>query len=270
MNKSQLVDAVAADSGLSKADAGRAVESVHRHGHQDAEKRRRGEHHRLRQVLGRQTGGASGREPAHRRAREDQSLEGAEVHGGRDAQAGRQPEKIGERAVGRRGRARDEAMTLVSELELPGFDYTDPSLQGRALSRGHARVQRPGLARLRALRATIVLDREAGEWWLRTRDAIFPGMTIAEIFDVREGPLYEQMQAQHPARQRPRPHAPAQPREPGAERARGRALPAGDALEFLRGSCGRAHGGRGRGRASCGASSSRPSPSPTRRRRSRW
>ncbi|HEV3320291.1 MAG TPA: cytochrome P450, partial [Solirubrobacteraceae bacterium] len=38
-----------------------------------------------------------------------------------------------------------------------------------------------------------VLDREAGEWWLRTREAIFPGMTIAEIFDVREGPLYEQM-----------------------------------------------------------------------------
>ena len=28
MNKSQLVDAVAADSGLTKADAGRAVESV--------------------------------------------------------------------------------------------------------------------------------------------------------------------------------------------------------------------------------------------------
>jgi DNA-binding protein HU-beta len=28
MNKSQLVDAVAADSGLSKADAGRAVDSV--------------------------------------------------------------------------------------------------------------------------------------------------------------------------------------------------------------------------------------------------
>ncbi len=40
----------------------------------------------------------------------------------------------------------------------------------------------------------IVLDREAGEWWLRTREAIFPGMTIAEIFDVREGPLREQME----------------------------------------------------------------------------
>jgi cytochrome P450 len=85
-------------------------------------------------------------------------------------------------------------MTLVSELELPGFDYTDPSLRGE---RFHETM--------RALRSDargwlasgpygyIVLDREAGEWFLRTRDAIFPGMTIADIFDVREGPLYEQM-----------------------------------------------------------------------------
>ena len=39
----------------------------------------------------------------------------------------------------------------------------------------------------------MALDREAGEFFLRTRSAIFPGMKIAEIFDVREGPLYEQM-----------------------------------------------------------------------------
>ena len=40
----------------------------------------------------------------------------------------------------------------------------------------------------------MVLDREAGEFFLRTRSAIFPGMKIAEIFGVTEGPLYEQMQ----------------------------------------------------------------------------
>ena len=39
----------------------------------------------------------------------------------------------------------------------------------------------------------MVLDREAGEYFLRTRSAIFPGMKIAEIFGVTEGPLYEQM-----------------------------------------------------------------------------
>src|SRR5262249_18488894 len=39
----------------------------------------------------------------------------------------------------------------------------------------------------------MVLDREAGEFFLRTRSAIFPGMKIAEIFEVSEGPLYEEM-----------------------------------------------------------------------------
>src|SRR6202034_359370 len=39
----------------------------------------------------------------------------------------------------------------------------------------------------------IVLEREAGELFLRTRSAIFPGLKIAEIFEVDEGPLYEEM-----------------------------------------------------------------------------
>ncbi len=39
----------------------------------------------------------------------------------------------------------------------------------------------------------MVLDHESGEFFLRTRSATFPGMKIAEIFDVSEGPLYEQM-----------------------------------------------------------------------------
>ena len=38
-----------------------------------------------------------------------------------------------------------------------------------------------------------MLDRESAEFFLRTRAAIFPGMKIAEIFGVTEGPLYEQM-----------------------------------------------------------------------------
>src|ERR1700726_1416202 len=63
-------------------------------------------------------------------------------------------------------------MKLASELELPSFDYTDPSLKGE---RFHEAMG------------------EAGEFFLRTRSAIFPGMKIAEIFGVTEGPLYEQM-----------------------------------------------------------------------------
>ncbi len=83
-------------------------------------------------------------------------------------------------------------MPRVEELELPTLDYTDPALRGE---RFHAAM--------RELRAQgwlaagpygyAVLDREAVELFLRTRSAVFPGMTIAEIFDVREGPLYEEM-----------------------------------------------------------------------------
>jgi cytochrome P450 len=83
-------------------------------------------------------------------------------------------------------------VTLVSELELPAFDYTDPSMRGE---RFHAAM--------RELRAQgwlasgpfgyIAVDREAAEFFLRTRAASFPGMKIAEIFGVSEGPLWEQM-----------------------------------------------------------------------------
>jgi cytochrome P450 len=83
-------------------------------------------------------------------------------------------------------------MALLSELELPTFDHTDPLLRGE---RFHARM-----AELRADGwlaqgpfGPVVLDRESGEFFLRTRSAIFPGMKIAEIFGVSEGPLYEQM-----------------------------------------------------------------------------
>lgn len=83
-------------------------------------------------------------------------------------------------------------MTQVSELELPSFDYTDPQMRG---ARFHASM--------RSLRAQgwlastplgyLVLDREACEHFLRTRNAVFPGMKIAEIFGVTEGALYEEM-----------------------------------------------------------------------------
>jgi hypothetical protein len=83
-------------------------------------------------------------------------------------------------------------MTLVTELELPEFDYTDPSLRGERFHAAMARVRDEGWL-ARGPFGYMVLDREAGEFFLRTRSATFPGMKIAEIFDVSEGPLYEQM-----------------------------------------------------------------------------
>jgi cytochrome P450 len=83
-------------------------------------------------------------------------------------------------------------MTLVDDLELPAFDYMDPSMRG---DRFHAAM---GELRSRGWLAKgpfgyVVLDRESAEFFLRSRAAIFPGMKIAEIFGVSEGPLYEQM-----------------------------------------------------------------------------
>jgi cytochrome P450 len=83
-------------------------------------------------------------------------------------------------------------MTLVTELRLPSLDYNDPQMRG---PRFHAAMRD---LREQGWLATgpygyVVLDREASELFLRTRKAIFPGMKIAEIFGVTEGPLYEEM-----------------------------------------------------------------------------
>jgi cytochrome P450 len=38
-----------------------------------------------------------------------------------------------------------------------------------------------------------VLDRESGEFFLRTKDAVFPGLTIAELFQISDGALHEEI-----------------------------------------------------------------------------
>src|SRR3954447_527523 len=83
-------------------------------------------------------------------------------------------------------------MALVTDLEVPQFDYLDPALRG---PRFHERM--------RELRAEswiaqsplgwFVLDREAVEFFLRSRKLTFPGMKVAEVFGVTDGPLYEEI-----------------------------------------------------------------------------
>src|ERR1700730_1598329 len=84
------------------------------------------------------------------------------------------------------------AMALVGELELPTFDHTDPEMRGERFHAAMAKARAQGWL-AQAPFGYMTLDREAGEFFLRTRSAIFPGMKIAEIFEVSEGPLYEQM-----------------------------------------------------------------------------
>jgi len=83
-------------------------------------------------------------------------------------------------------------MTLVSELELKSFDYTDPGMYGARFHQAMRELRAEGWLASGPF-GYVVLDREAGEFFLRTRAASFPGMKIAEIFGVTEGPLWEQM-----------------------------------------------------------------------------
>jgi cytochrome P450 len=83
-------------------------------------------------------------------------------------------------------------MALITELELPAFDHTEMSMRGERFHSEMARLRRSGWLAQGPF-GYLTLDREAGEFFLRTRSAIFPGMKIAEIFGVKEGPLFEQM-----------------------------------------------------------------------------
>jgi cytochrome P450 len=83
-------------------------------------------------------------------------------------------------------------MAFVTDLELPQLDYLAEDLKG---DRFHEVMndlrKRTWLAA--APIGFFVLDREAASFFLRTKSATFPGMKIAELFGVEEGPLLEQM-----------------------------------------------------------------------------
>jgi cytochrome P450 len=82
---------------------------------------------------------------------------------------------------------------LASELDLPHFDHTDPSLRGGRYREAMATLHGYGEWLAASPFGFIVLDREAGEFFLRTKDAVFPGLTIAELFKIEDGPLHEEI-----------------------------------------------------------------------------
>jgi cytochrome P450 len=84
-------------------------------------------------------------------------------------------------------------VALVTELDLPAFDSTDPSLTG---ARFHA-VLRDLRERTWIAASPLgftVLDREASAFFLRTRSATFPGRKIAELFGIEDGALGEEVE----------------------------------------------------------------------------
>jgi cytochrome P450 len=84
-------------------------------------------------------------------------------------------------------------MPRVEELQgLASFDYTDPQIGGPAFHAALTELRAQGWL-AKGPYGYVVLDREAGEHFLRSRSTSFPGAAIAEIFQVQEGPLLEEM-----------------------------------------------------------------------------
>ena len=84
-------------------------------------------------------------------------------------------------------------MPVVTELELPQFDHTDSTLRGERYRAAMTAVEgREGWLAANPFGYTV-LEHEAGEFFLRTKDAVFPGLTIAELFGISEGPLNEEI-----------------------------------------------------------------------------
>jgi cytochrome P450 len=80
----------------------------------------------------------------------------------------------------------------LADLELPVFDYLDPSLRGERFHEAMADLAEQGWLATMPL-GCVAVDREAGEFFLRSRSFTFPGMKIAEIYGIDDGPLYEEI-----------------------------------------------------------------------------
>ena len=83
-------------------------------------------------------------------------------------------------------------MTALADLELPSFDYLDPELRGARFHEAMAELAEQGWLATMPL-GCVAVDREAGEFFLRSKSFTFPGMKIAEIFGIDDGPLFEEI-----------------------------------------------------------------------------
>jgi cytochrome P450 len=83
-------------------------------------------------------------------------------------------------------------MTTVTELELPSFDYADPELRGERFHTAMRELREQSWIASMPL-GFATLEREAGEFFLRSKSFTFPGLKIAEIFGIDDGPLYEEI-----------------------------------------------------------------------------
>jgi cytochrome P450 len=85
-------------------------------------------------------------------------------------------------------------MTLVTELDLPSTDLTAAGVAGTDYHQTLAGLREQGWLASSPV-AFLVLDQQAGEFFLRSRTAAFPGRELADLFGITSGPLREQIDA---------------------------------------------------------------------------
>jgi cytochrome P450 len=80
----------------------------------------------------------------------------------------------------------------LAELDLPSYDELDPSLRGPAFDEHMAWLAgKSWIARGKV--GYVILDRESGEHFLRSKQATFPGKALAQMFEMTEGALGEEV-----------------------------------------------------------------------------
>ena len=85
-------------------------------------------------------------------------------------------------------------MNLVSDLDLPVFDFRAPDFSANGYHQQLRETRRQGWLAMSPL-ADIVLEHDSGGCFLRSRATAFPGRQIAEFFGVTGGPLADHIDA---------------------------------------------------------------------------
>jgi cytochrome P450 len=83
-------------------------------------------------------------------------------------------------------------MATVTELDMPRFDYTDPELRGDKFHETMTKLREESWI-ARSDLGFLVLDREAANFFLKSKSSEFPGLKMFELLGITEGPLHESL-----------------------------------------------------------------------------
>ena len=84
-------------------------------------------------------------------------------------------------------------MNAVTELDVPKWDYADPTITGPRFHEVLRELQEKSwIARADPV-GWIVLDHEAVAFFMRTAQANFPGVLMLELQGITEGPMWDRM-----------------------------------------------------------------------------